>query len=172
MHSGADVRVVGAQHRTTVVARALATGGLHCRCLTPGEATRRPGSILGAHIIVWAFPPGSHPTIEAEGYASGAIGCYAHWGSESAEVGPITVEGAGPCPACLHASPAEPGDHTDPLLGMWAAALAALQCDALLRTGRSELIGASWRWRLGAPGLALARWPGRCDCRAVECGQL
>ncbi|NHB85919.1 hypothetical protein G7085_18970 [Tessaracoccus sp. HDW20] len=171
MGTGADLCVIGHPRRVSRIAEALSAAGLLSRGLTPREAHDAPGSVLGAEIIVWAFSPGTHPTLEAEGYAGGAIGLYAHWDDESAEVGPVCVPGRGPCAACLRRTTPPRRGGLNPLLGSWTAAWAALHCDALLRTGSTELVGASWAWRLTRPGLTLRGWPRLPGCIVPDCGQ-
>lgn len=171
MHSEVGLCVVGPEQRTTALVRALLDVGLHSRCLTGAQAHRGVGSLLGAQLIVWASPPGSTPDPEAEGYASGAVGLYCHWGSNAAVVGPVVAKGAGPCPRCLRSPDTDSTVGDNPLLGAWAVAMAALQCEALLRVGSSELVGASWSWRLDAPGLTLLARRRRVGCLVRGCSQ-
>lgn len=171
MHTGVDLRVVGAGHRTHTIARALANGGLHSRTLSARQALQPPGAMVGAHIVVWCFPPWSHPMPEAEAYASGSIGLYAYWDDGSARIGPVTLLGTGPCPRCLaaRASASLRGSH--PMLGSWVAAWVALQCEALLRTETTELVGASWGWSFEAPNLALLTHRRDPACVLPGCGR-
>jgi len=171
MGTGSDLCVIAHPRRATPIAAALTSAGLLSRGLTPRQAHDAPGSILGAEIIVWGFSPGTHPTLEAEAYTGGTIGLYAQWDDESAEVGPVCAPGRGPCTACLRRTRWSPRGGLNALLGSWAAAWVALHCDALLRTGSTELVGASWVWDLSHPGLALRRWPRRSCCTVPGCGQ-
>ncbi len=169
METGRELCVVGRTERATAIGLALASVGLPWRAVSPEVALGRPGVVVGSPALIWAFPPGRHPTLETQGYASGTCAVYAHWSGTVAEVGPVLVRGSGPCVACLFASAASNGRGGHPALRSWVAAWAALQCEALLRTGSSELIGASWRWRLNRPGLDLVRWRALPGCGARDC---
>lgn len=165
------ILVIGDEPRTAPLTDALARGPFLTRRLTPRQALRSPGSCLDADLVLWVFQPGSHPSLESETHAAGVGALHVRWSATDAEVGPLVFRGFGPCPACLAASVTCSPDGADPLFGAWTCSWAALQCASLLKSRRSELVGASWRWDLREAALTLARWPRRPDCPVPGCVQ-
>lgn len=171
MSSRSFVLVIGDEPPAKALMAALAQGRVLTRHSTARQAIRSPGAFLDADLVVWAFRPGLHPALEGEAHASGAGALYVRWNAEEAEVGPFVYRGLGPCPACLAPSSTALTAGSDPLLGAWACAWAALQCSALMSRHTSELVAASWRWNLHDPALVLAGWPRRHGCPVPGCVQ-
>lgn len=169
MHSSSDLRVVAPSGLAEPILAALRLARLPGSTLTPRQALHSPGACLGARLVVWGFHPGAHPPLEAEAFAGGICGLYAHAGADRAELGPITSAGSGPCPRCLDGSVAEVDAGADRALTAWLAAWVALECDAIMRAGSSELLGASWRWSRSEPGLTLVRWARNSQCPTAGC---
>lgn len=166
-----SVLVLGPPAPAGQLTAALGALGLAARALTPDRALRSAGSLLGVDLAVLAAPPARHPMLEAEAHAAAVGVLHVWWDGGQAEVGPFTRHGFGPCPACLAGSTTPAGSGGSAGLAAWACALTALEAAAFLRLGTTELIGASWRWRLQAPGLALALWPTRRNCPTPGCRQ-
>lgn len=166
-----SILVLGQPSHTRQLTAAFASTELLAHGLTPGQALRSAGSMLGADLVVLSDPPGRHATLEAEAYAAGVGVLHVWWDAMQAEVGPFTSQGLGPCPTCLAGSAPQAAPGCAAPLGTWACALATLECAALFLAGQTELLGASWRWRLDQPGLSLALWPGREACPTSGCVQ-
>lgn len=166
-----SILVLGPPAPAAHLAAAFGPARLSTHSVTTEQALRSPGSTLGADLVVFTDPPGSHPMLEAEAYAAAAAMLHVWWDAGQAEVGPFTRQGLGPCPACLAGSATQTGAGCCAALAAWACSLAALESSALLRSGRSELVGASWRWSTRAPGLSLAVWPARPHCPTPGCAQ-
>lgn len=164
-----DVAVIGLPDVTRPLAAALRRVQLLPRLFTPMAALRSPGCTAGAALTIFTGSPGRQPTLEAEVYTDGTGALHVAWDANTAEVGPFVTPGFGPCPACLARDTAPgPGEHR--ALVAWASSWAALQALAIV-DGSTDLIGASWTWRLGAPGLGLVTWQRRPRCPARQCRQ-
>lgn len=166
-----SILVLGQPSQTRQLTLALHSAKLVAHGLTPGQALRSAGSMLGADLVVLPAPPGRNATLEAEAYAAGVGVLHVWWDSLQAEVGPFTSQGLGPCPTCFAGSAPQAGPGRAAPLAAWACALATLECAALFLAGQTELLGASWRWRLDEPGLGLAQWPSSEACLTAGCVQ-
>ncbi|AQX14792.1 hypothetical protein BCR15_02280 [Tessaracoccus lapidicaptus] len=163
------VVLIGPVDMTTPVEAALRRLPLRPATLTPAAALRRPGWCVGAALTVFTSLPGAQPTLEAECYAHATGALHVTWDDESALVGPFVAPGYGPCPSCL-AQPAHPRGPGHDALAAWASAWTALHALAVVE-GSSDVVGASWAWQLGEPGLALKTWRRRRGCPVAGCAQ-
>lgn len=168
MHSE-QVMVVGPPSGSGPLCSSLRRAGLAAVPLDPNRALRQPGWLTDAALAVFVGRPGTHPTLEAEAYVESIGAVHVSWDDSAAEVGPFVAPGAGPCPRCL-ASSRRQGPGTDPGLEAWATSWAALQAAAILG-GCTDLVGASWAWRLASPGLGLVAWRARPECTVASCRQ-
>lgn len=173
MQSGAmypaPVTVISPSARGGPVLAALLRVGIPATPLSLATARRSPAGWLDADLVVCAWAPGAEPAVEGELFARETGALHVAWDGDLATVGPHVVPGLGPCPRCLAATAPVLGDPGGALPGAWAAASAALQVTGILAAGASDLVGASWLWRLRRPGLAVVEHHRRPDCRVAGC---
>lgn len=167
----ADVTILGTRPFAQPLATALHRVGLYPTRHGVGNATRRLGSLLGCRLIVFGWPPGFRPELEADAYASRTPALHAWWTTEAAAVGPLVIKGMGPCPRCLGARatqfrPAGPG-----MLGEWVLATTTLEAHAAIRHGVTDLAGTSLTWSSDSPGLGVTPWTRRVECTEIECSE-
>lgn len=165
----ADVTILGPQPLSRPLANALRRVGLHTTRNGAGNATRHLGSLLGARLIVFGWPPGFRPELEADAYASRTAALHAWWTTEDASVGPLVLKGMGPCPRCLGASPPRFRPAGAGMLGDWVVATATLEAQAAVRHGVTDLAGTSLTWSSESPGLGVMPWARRVGCTETEC---
>lgn len=164
-----EVVLLGPDDRTGPLESALHRVGILTRSLAATTAMRQPGWVAGAELALFCAPPGTHGTLETECYVSGTGALHVSWDTRAAAVGPYVAPGYGPCPACLGTAPT-PLHGAHPALTAWATSWAALHALAALE-GTSDVVGASWLWRLGEPGLGLKTWHRRSACLVSGCRQ-
>ncbi|HMR49456.1 MAG TPA: hypothetical protein PKE40_09520 [Arachnia sp.] len=138
----------------------------------PLDDSAAPGLALpddgGLAIALW--PPTTQPVADEILFSTGVPVLHAWWDGQFAEVGPFLARGASCCPRCHRISLThEPSSGDDPALASWTLSWAGLAAIAYQRDGTSELIGASWRWEFGDPGLISAGWGLTGNCGAPGC---
>ena len=165
----APVTVISPSPHGGPVLAAMLRVGIPAAPLPLAAARRSPTGWLDSDLVVCVWEPGAEPAVEGElfGQATGAL--HVAWDVDLAIVGPHVVAGLGPCPQCLAATAPVLGDPAGALPGAWAAASAALQVAGILAVGASDLVGASWLWRLRRPGLAVVEHRARRDCPVPGC---
>lgn len=164
-----QVIVVGPPDRSQPLCTAIGRLIPATLALTVDEALRHPGSLSEASLAVFTGHPGAYPTLEAEAYVESVGALHVSWGATVAEVGPFVAPGYGPCPRCLSEA-REPGTTFHQALAAWASSWATLQAEAILQ-GATDLVGASWTWRLGSPGVEIVSWQRRPGCVREGCRQ-
>ena len=165
-----DVMLLGPVPLTRPLATALQRMGLHVARLGPAKAARSLGALLDARLLIFGWPPGTHPQLETEAYTARTAILHAWWTTAAASVGPVVLKGLGPCPSCLSGGPTRYRPGGPSALGDWVVATAALEAQAALRNAMTALAGASLTWTSDQPGLTVTPWRRRLTCQGVECG--
>lgn len=165
-----DVTILGGPALARPLAASLRRSKLRVKVSGPGVARRTPGTLIGTSLVVFGWAPGTWPELEASAYAADIPALHAWWTADRAEVGPLVVRGLGPCPVCLAGRAPEPSASPAGALADWVIASAALELQAALLNGVTDLAGASLTWLKERPGLSVTSWQRRYTCTAAECG--